>query len=393
MANDLFDEWSNGVSLANNTFFEEIPADVNNPENFSVSRDQIPDNPVNPSDPPPVPENGNQEPIVPTIVPVDEGPEVINLEDGGTVTIEKTSKGWKAVLDSGIPGVPQENFYGNTWRQLLANLAKGKLEASKAIKKLKKEKLLGGDDPVQPPAPTPQRILTANVPTADDIYSIKNKIGENPVEAFDEYFVKRFGVSPEEFAEKLKSVDKADKIVLAQTIKTAVDEVNGEFIKNNPDYVEEYTGQDVAGKNARTLISRISKIYLNKKITQKTTDEEVDNTVAELYSKGFWTAENLETAKDELIESGLLERSTKPRYSTTTPQPVAVNRPSEQPAPRIAATPGQSVAPAGLSARNNTPSPEPETRALTATDLQSMPLDQLRKLAQAQIAQAKNQQQ
>jgi len=391
MADDLFNEWSTGVSLANNTYFEEIPADVNDPANFSVSRDQIPDNPVNPSDPIPVPENGIQEPVIP-VTPADEGPEVINLEDGGTVTIEKTSKGWKAILDSGISGVPQENFYGNTWRQLLANLAKGKLEASKAIKKLKKEKLLGGDDPVQTPTATPQRILTASVPTADDIYSIKNKIGENPVEAIDEYFSKRFGVSPEEFAEKLKSADKADKIVLAQQVKTAVDEVNGDFIKNNPDYVEDYTGQDVAGKNARTLIARVSKIYLNKKITQKTTDEEVDNTVAELFSKGFWTAENLETAKDELIESGLLERSTKPRYSTPQPLPVTVNRPSEQPAPRIAATPGQSVAPAGLSARNNTPVPEPSIRALTATDLQSMPLDQLRKLAQAQIAQAKNQQ-
>ena len=57
MANDLFDKWSAGVSLANNTFFEEIPADVNNPADFSVSRDQIPDNPVNPSNPL-VPENG-----------------------------------------------------------------------------------------------------------------------------------------------------------------------------------------------------------------------------------------------------------------------------------------------------------------------------------------------
>ena len=392
MANDLFDEWSTGVSLANNTFFEEIPADVNDPANFTVSRDQIPDNPLNPSDPPPIPENGNPEPVV-SVPTTDDGPEVIQLEDGGIVTIEKTSKGWKAILDSGIPGVPQENFYGNTWRQLLANLAKGKLEASKAIKKLKKEKLLGGEDPIQTPTATPQRILTANIPSADDIYSIKNKINENPVEALDEYFKTRFGVSPEEFAEKLKSADKADKIVLAQQVKTAVDEVNGEFIKENPDYVEGYTGQDVAGKNVRLLIARVSKTFLNKKITQKTTDKEVDNTVAELYSKGFWTVENLETAKDELIESGLLERSTTPRRSTPPPQPVTVSRPSEQPAPRIAATPGQSVAPAGLPARNNTPVPEPETRALTATDLQSMPLDQLRKLAQAQIAQAKNQQQ
>jgi hypothetical protein len=393
MANDLFDEWSTGVSLANNTFFEEIPADVNNPADFSVSRDQIPNNPVNPSDPPPIPENGILEPVIP-VPPTDEGPEVIQLDDGGTVTIEKTSKGWKAVLDSGIPGVPQENFYGSTWRQLLANLAKGKLEASKAIKKLKKEKLLGGDDPVQLPTATPQRILTANIPTADDIYSIKNKINENPVEAIDEYFQKRFNLSPEEFAEKLKSADKADKIVLAQTVKTAVDEINREFIRNNPDYVEEYTGQDVAGKNVRLLIARVSKTYLNKKITQRTSDDEVDNAVAELYSKGFWTVENLETAKEELIESGLLERSTKPRSTPTPqPQPVAVTRPSEPPAQRIAANPGQSVAPAGLPARSNTPTPEPETRALTATDLQTMPLDQLRKLAQAQISQSKNQQQ
>ena len=373
--NEVFNEWSQGVSLANSDYFQEVPTELDNPANFVV-----PDQPV-------APEQVQVLPAAPEqVLPVDDGPEVIQLEDGGTVTIEKTSKGWKAILDSGTPGVPQENFYGGTWRQLLAGLAKGKLEASKTIKKLKKEKLLGGDENTPLPAPV-SRPLKVSVPTADEVYAVKNKFDENIVDGFDEYFRKRFGVDPEVFAEKLKSADGAERIVNAQIIKKAIDEVNGAFVRENPDYIENYTGSDVWQENARLLISRISKTYLNKKISKKTPDEEVDNTVAELYSKGFWTVENLETAKDELIDSELLKRSTRPHVSTTQPQQVAapvVTRPSEPPAPRIAATPGQPMV-LGFSASNSSPSATPEPRTLTDTDLQSLPMEQLRKIAAAQI--------
>jgi hypothetical protein len=387
---DIFNEWSSGVSLANSDFFEEIPGDMEHPADFTVSRDQIPDNPVNPVDPP----THFQETTVSTEIPVsaenpengNDEPEVIDLKDGGTITIEKTNKGWKVILDSGIPGVPQENFYGNTFRQLVANLAKGKLEASKAIKKLKKEKLLGGDEtPIPMQEHSNQKILTSNILTADDMYAIKNKM-ENPVEAFDEYFLKRFGVNPEEFKEALNSAKGAERIANALKIQAEINEINGDFIRENPDYAENYTGE-VWQENARILLARMIKTYLHKTVGKNTTNTDIDELTADLFLKGFYTAENLEKAKGELIEADCFVRPVQNQpVPTTKPQPVA-KRPSESTAQRIAANP-EPVA-LGLPVRTSTPVAEPASRALTDTDLQSMSMEQLRKIAQAQLQQMK----
>ena len=147
MDDNLFDEWSGGVSLANSNFFEEHepagqPLELNNPANYKVDPESIPSfitpalaDPVVPA-----------QPVQVQVAEADE-PEVINIDGGGTVTIEKTSRGWKATLDSEEPNTAIENFYGDNKTKLIANLAKGKLQANKAIYKLKKEKLLGGDEP------------------------------------------------------------------------------------------------------------------------------------------------------------------------------------------------------------------------------------------------------
>ncbi len=369
----LFDEWAEGVKLAGspNAYFQEIETELDKPANFSLPdpKPETPDPPV--------------APIVEAQAPVqDEGPEVIELEGGGTVTVEKTSKGWKGVLDSQESGVPLENFYGATWRQLLANVCKGKLQASKAIRRLKKEKLLEVQETRTPEVPSaPKRTPKVTPLTADDMAEVQNLMGDNAVSGLDTYFQKRFGMSLEEVAESLKSAGDAKTIVEMQNVQRDVGEVNQDFIRENPDYAENY----LSDENARLLIQRLAKVYLHKSVS-KDLKHSVDNVIFELYEKGFWTAENLETAKDELIESGLLELTVTPR-PTPKPkrEPVAViDSPSESPAPRIAASPGQTVG-LGLPARNSTPTVVPDEKPLTDVDLQSLPLEDLRKIAQAQL--------
>ena len=192
-------------------------------------------------------------------------------------------------------------------------MAKGKLSATKAILKLKKEKLLGGDEPLTPAVVTAKPSapsIRVNEMTADDIYAIKQKFSEErPDEAFDMWLTKKYGIKPDDFAEALRDAKDAKKIVEAQRIKGDIDEVNSEFVKGNPDWNDEYGN---IPSNLRVLVGRMAKAHLNKKITVKTPQPVVDTTIYELFSGGFWTVENLETAKDELIESGLLEKSSIP---------------------------------------------------------------------------------
>ncbi len=395
MADDLFNEWASGISLANpasNDFFEEISTELANPQNFTVSPDQIPTNPVEAKvedNPSPAPAADSQPQPTPELQP--QGPEVRQAKRGGSVTLEKTSRGWRATLDPGISNLAPENFYGPNKDDLIFAVCEAKMESNKAIHKLKKEKLLGSDEPVVRNTPAPKR----NVPhvtalTADDAWEIKNKLqSENPAEGFDVWVKKRFGLDPEEFAEALKSAPEAKRILEAQKVKTDIDEVNSEFIGSNPDYAEQYLTED----NAKVIVIRMAKAHLNKRLAKNTPQSAIDDAIYELYNGGFWTADNLETAKDELIESGLLERSTPNRtVSEPTPsQPVAVvSGPSVPEVPRIAPKTGQPVG-LGLPARNNSAAVVPEDKPLTDVDLQNMPLDKLRALAAYQMQLAKQQ--
>lgn len=372
---DIYNEWAEGVSLANN-FFEEIPTELDKPANFEVPPEQLPLTPVEVA------------PVVPVSVKPD-GPEVIEIDGGGTILVEKTSRGWKATLESGERNIGTENFYGENMLKLVANLAKGKLEASRTIRRLKKDKMLGSDEPSSPVAPpAPRNLAQVTVLTGDDIYAIKNAIADNPAEAFDIWVEKRFGLKPEEFAEALKSAPEAKRIVDAQKTKGEVEEVNQDFVSQNPDYVEFVSTSDdeINRTNIRVLVGRMAKAYLNRKITKSTSQTTVDDTIYDLHKGGFWTVDNLETAKEELVENGLFERPVSSRNSQQQPQPVvAPSDPSVPAASRIAAPNGQPVGIVGLAARSNTPAVVPESVPLSDVDLQKLPLDQLKAIAQAQL--------
>lgn len=387
MANDLFDEWSSGVQLVNpsNDFFQEISTELSNPQEFQVKPEQIPDSPVAPEVPNAVAPVPSQEPQTPPQEPV--GPEIRSAKRGGTITLEKTTRGWKASLDTGIPNVASENFYAANKDELIFSICEGKLEANKAIHKLKKEKLLGGDEPATQSVPSVPKKVDPKLKqlTADDIYEIKNAFEQNPGEAFDIWIKKRFDLDPEQLATALKAAPRAEQIAENQRIKADIDEINAEFIGNNPDYAEKYSTPE----NAKLLVTRMAKAYLGRKIAKNTPQSVVDETIYELFSKGYWTAENLETAKDELLEGALLQQaSTVRNVSEPTPSqqvtPAPAASPSEPEAPRIATKTGQPVG-LGISAKTGTTVAVPEDKPLSDVDLQTMDLTKLKSLAALQL--------
>jgi hypothetical protein len=381
--NDMFKEWSAGVSLANapsNEFFEEVPMELDKPSEFRVDPEQIPVAPV--------------EVVPPALEPVEpeKNSETRPGKHGGQITLEKTSRGWRAVLESGEPSIATENFYAANKDDLIFSVLDGKLEASKAVRRLKKEKLLGSDDRV-PPTPQSVPIIQQSIPsatalTADDVVEIRNKMQDNPGEAFDIYLRKRFGMDPEQFSAALKVAEEAKSLVTAQNVKADVEEVNQEFIRNNPDFANDYAGPE----NVHKLIARMAKAYLNKRIKDNSPQSVIDNIIYDLYTRGYWTPENLETAKEELIDSGLLVKTT-PVSEVPPPQPqqVAPNPgPSVPVAPRIATQTGQPVG-LGIPARSSAPSAVPEEKPLSDVDLQKLPMNDLRRIAEAQLRAMKTQ--
>lgn len=375
----LYEEWSSGLSLANapaanNEFFEEIQLELDKPAEFQVSPDQIPDPQV----------------TVPEVLPVEEKTETREGKHGGQITLEKTSRGWRATLDSLDSKIATENFYAANKDDLIFSVLDAKLEASKAIHRLKKEKLLGGDDRAQPITPpviqTP--ISAATALTADDVMEIRNKMADNPGEAFDIYLKKRFGTDPEAFAAAIKTADEAKSLVTAQTVKADVEEVNQEFIRDNPDFAKDYATPE----NVHKLVARLAKAHLNKRIKDSAPQVVIDNAIYDLYKSGYWTAENLETAKEELIDIGELQKSTPvSEVPPPPPQQAAPKGPSEPAAPRIATQTGQPVG-LGLPARSSSPSAVADPKPLTDVDLEKLPMNDLRKIAEAQLQALKNKQ-
>src|SRR5215469_7396296 len=78
----------------------------------------------------------NEPAPAPAPAPEPPQPEVTNFADGSSLTLEKTSKGWKATCESGIQGVNAEVFYGRTKDELLQNIAAGKINSTKKIREL-----------------------------------------------------------------------------------------------------------------------------------------------------------------------------------------------------------------------------------------------------------------
>jgi hypothetical protein len=251
-----------------------------------------------------------EQPVPVAVVPEPEvaGPKATNYPDGSSVTIEKTSRGWKAELDLGFPGATKEVFYGSTKDEMWQNLAVAKLNATKKIREQNRQIKLG----VPPKQPVAIAAPVAPQPlTADQIVALKQKLEQNPDAGFAEWIQLRTGRSIETLVQQADAGFQAREENILSETATA-------FVVSHPDYHK-------SDENFRTMIAYVAKNKLGEILTAKNQD----TILTALVRSGEWTANNLDEAYEDLRESGLLE--VKP-VAPTPVEPVA-------PVQVVAATP------------------------------------------------------
>src|SRR5271157_1095024 len=219
-------------------------------------------------------------------------PEVINYEDGSSITVEHTNKGWQAILDTGT-GAGAEVFYGRTKDEMWQNIASGKLAATKKIRELNRRAKLG-NAPVQPPQPV-ERIAApvAHQLTADEIFDVKTKLAADPNLAMETWFQKRTGLSVDQLTQLAQQGAAARQ-------ELDVEAVAKEFVAGQPEY---YSLDD----NYAAMVAYLSKARLGQSLSDPPTPQQLEQALRGLYFSGNWTVANLNDAFEELTEAGLLE--------------------------------------------------------------------------------------
>lgn len=327
MATPVVDPWlDEGTSLGSfdSSYFEDI---TKTNEELNQADPDTPGEPKPAEEPvvEPAPEPVAAEPVVePQPEPEPAEPQVTTFDDGSTLTVLKEKGVWKAVLDTNIPGVNPETFKGKTKEELYSRIAFGKVNATRKIRELNREAKLGSTAPTVPvnkriPA---TKAYVRNL-TPDEIFEYKTLAESDPVAALDYYNEKRYGLKPEDFAQKLNEATTARQLA---DIKLVADT----FVANNPDYYR-------SEKNFYTIIRYLVKKYLGRDFNPA---ENLDALTIELLESGVWTAQNLEEAKEVLTDSELLDPIPAP------PQPA---KPQPKPAAPAAAAPAaEPAAPAAV---------------------------------------------
>lgn len=296
-------------------------------------------------------------------------PQVIENADGSSIRIEKSSKGWKGVLDSGT-GAPVEVFYGKTKTEMFTNIAVGKMNATKKIRSMTREMKLGNgkEQPARTPAQPNTPAVTAL--TADDIFEIKTELQSNPDLALDKWFQKKTGMDVATLVKLAKQGQSAKTDLDLETVARA-------FVSHNPGYYNH-------DSNYEALVAYLAK----NKIGITLTKENQDEVFRKLVQEGEWTVENLEEAYVELQESGLLvQRPRQPEQPEPTPatppvQPQAP--PAPQPAPeRIVRQETRPRAGLGIRTSETTPTRVLEPTPPSAEDLDSLSDEEIAKLLNA----------
>lgn len=229
-----------------------------------------------------------QETVEETQAPANEiEPEVIENEDGSTITIERGPNGIKATLSIGSGG-GKEVFHGQNESEVLRSVLSAKLHATKKIRE-QSFKLKTTPSVVETPqAQTTTRPASVNL-SADDVMSIAAKLKQNPDAALEEYFQKKTGATIQQIvAAAAKGQQAADCMVIELAAK--------EFSTEHPDYL-------FCEENSEAILSWLCSQKLGKRLTKAN----YDTLVEELVNKGFYTSESLGEAYDELSEAGLLQ--------------------------------------------------------------------------------------
>jgi len=289
-----------------------------------------------------------RQPTEPIVELEPEGPEVIDIGDGATITLEKDKGWWKASLDPGN-GANAEVFKGKNKNELMTNVLSAKLKATQKIRELNRQVKLGGV-PKTAPAPAAAMPQVRNL-TADEIFEIKAQLESDPGLAFDTLFQKQYGVSMATLVQLAQKGANADA-------NLGTEAVAKEFLARNAD-----TYYPV-GKNETLLIQWLAKYKLGKPGAD----------IGELYTGGVWTVENLEEAFQDLASDDLLAKA--PKAPKPTP-PVAVqpNEPAPAPRPdeRIVRTETRPRAGLGIQRSDVSPVPPPEApRPPSVEDLESL---------------------
>jgi hypothetical protein len=319
------------------------------------------------------------EPVVetPPPPPEPEGPVVINLDDGGSITLDKEKGQWKATLDPGN-GANPEVFWGKNKDGLIANVLTAKLNATKKIRELNKQVKLGNQparQPSQQQAPAPVSPTTGKPLTADELFEIQTLMQSNPDQAIETWFQKKYGRN---FGEV---VNRSDRGAQADA-NLRTEAVCRNFLVRNPDWYN-----DPESQNFVRLIQWLSKYKLGKVLPDNT---DVTPAMFELDSTGWFTVESLEEAFSDLSGDGFLIKAPKPPKApqhVDTPPPVVVSQepvPAPRPDERIVRTETRPRAALGIRASDVTPvaAPAAET-APSVEDLNDLSDDQVKGLLHA----------
>lgn len=329
--------------------------------------DDEPQTPLNPEvvgNQPPAPSEEVDETPAPIPAPVVEeptGPEIVELEDGAFVSLERESKGWKATLDPGTGHA--EVFWGNTKNELMVNVLKGKLNATKKIRELNKKVKLTAPAQRQSVPQTPQP--TSRQLTADEVFEIKALWEADPAAALDMLVKKRTNLSLDDLVTKAQKGDQAN-------MNLETEAISREFLARNPEYYPDYEN-----KNFQSLIKWLAKFKLGKTATEANAGD----IFTELWQTGNYTVENLEEAFEDLTEDGMM---VKPRLPKPSP-PVEANQPVPQPAPaaptpRIVKTETRPRAALGIGRSDATATPPAAPTAPTDEDLDNLSDEQIKAL-------------
>lgn len=242
-------------------------------------------------------------PVVAPVV-VDE-PEVIEYEDGSSVSIEKTAKGWTATLNSN-DGSGIERFHGHNKNDMWKNLAAGKLNANKKIRSLTRQIKLGTSPENGQPAPAAPAPVPARQLSADEVFEIKTQLTNNPDLAMEKWFQKRAGMTLEQLISLAQKGGEADENLRQEREARA-------FAADYPEYYP-------TDNNFNDLVN-----YLRK-------HKNLNNDVKQ------FNATNLGIAFEALSTDGLLE--TEQEEVVQVPQPAVV-----VPATPVVATPAPAPEP------------------------------------------------
>jgi hypothetical protein len=253
----------------------------------------------------------------PPVVEEDE-PQVYSDPDGSSVTIEKTKKGWKATLDSGT-GAQPEVFKGATKDEMFARLAVGKINATKKIRELSRQSLLGDETPKPPAKPAVEEVKSKRL-TPEEVFDIKAQLEDNPDLALEKWFQKKTGMALEELVNLTKTAKATSESAREQSDDVAATQILQNWVDITDDYVTDTQNRDA-----------ILAWLLKYKARQNPKNFNVASAVEYLFRSELLTTENLDLAWDDLKADGvaILPRENEP---APPPEPKATVRTRTRPA-------------------------------------------------------------